>query len=1043
MSFKGLRIHSLPIPAAHLHWRKWFTLSFFLIAFFISAAAQAQNNGFRPIILNKTSDGGTIGRHIIVQKDSAKNVTVDKIRQTMGSVLAGKISADDRIHLGLDGASYWLAFKILNQDAQQEWVFDLGRLIEGRNGHIDTFKAYEMPLPYPGAQSRPEFYLKDITADGFKGFNAVTLAPGTQKLIILNIVPIAGLSTTITPQMHPASSIISLLYAQAFSDFFYIALILSSAVFIALMAIRQRKLTTLSFTLYFLVVATAYLHHEHNGTDTDAGFFKLIAVGLSLTQAILALLCIKIFCNINHQRVRERYILYGLGVLSILAAGAAFLVPSTDGLWQTSITQGIPLSVYLVVTLMAYAQAAYHNIHGYHYFFSWMAVLAGFVISLLTAEEILPAMPFTINAIWVSYIPQAILVAIALKTSTRNIETETNIAQKTEASEALNLKKLKQTRDEGDHSRLLRVIEKERELLTDLKQKETARLEEMRLAKEEADEANRAKSAFLAVVSHEIRTPMTGIMGMVRLLLDSNISKQQKDYALTIQESGDAMLGLLNDILDFEKIQRGKMDLENISFDLNRLIHGVVSLMSGHAAQKNVTLSARVDDDLPRFVKGDPTRLRQVLLNLMGNALKFTESGSVTLLIRNLTSTETANHGNEFMIYFAVTDTGIGISEEAQKNLFSPFAQADSTIARKFGGSGLGLAISKGLVEAMGSTVNINSQPGEGSTFFFTLKMERGISSMQDSGKKIQERIDVPKIAPIHILVVDDNTINRKVISSFLLQDDHIVTTSSSAEDALQKIETQDFDLVLMDIELPGLSGNEATKMLRANADVNKAHIPVIALTGNTGKDDMGRYLADGMNDLIPKPIDPDQLKIKIADVVTKSKQREIKTPESALAATAAPSAPNEIQQAPQPIIYPVLSNAPQPIIEPVGAAAMPPAPVQDTEIFNPEMLLSLKNAIGREQLDKLLSELIEKTDEILGGLDLAARAGNMDMLSARAHELKGMAGNFGLVEISEIAASAERKAKTNEKDGLGDLVDSLPGARQRAAQALQQWMAE
>lgn len=1020
MRIKELRQYSLTAPAIDWTGWKWFMLSFFLAALSLSSAAQAQNKKFTPVIVGKASEGGLIGPHIIVQKDKTGKVTPQSIRDTQGAVLAGSMSQDNMINLGVEGASHWLAFKLLNKDGNPDWVFDVGRMIEGRTGQIRSFKIYEMPLPYPGATTKPAFYLNDITSTRFDGYNKVKIQPGTQKLIILHIVPTAGMVSLIAPQIHSDEEMMGLLYSNAIADMIYAAILIAFATYAAVLAFFHQRASTLAFSLYFGLIATSYLLHQNDGTDMTAGYFKFFAAVFGLAHAIVALWTVKIFCNINQSRITERYILYGLMAISTFAAIIAFAIPLPGGLLQTSITQGIPFAVYLVVTLVAYAQRMSRNIRSYDYFLSWLFVLAGFTTTVLAGQGIVSTTPVTVNALWLSFIPQGVLTCFALSKAMDTNENETQVAQNIEVSETLNLKKLKQTRDEGDHSRLLRVIEKERELLTDLKQKETARLEEMRIAKEEADEANRAKSAFLAVVSHEIRTPMTGVMGMVRLLLDSNISKQQKDYVLTIQESGDAMLSLLNDILDFEKIQRGKMELENISFDLHRLIQGVISLMSGHAAQKKITLSARVDDNLPRFVKGDPTRLRQVLLNLMGNALKFTENGSVTLLIKNLTPAENTN-GNEFMIYFAVTDTGIGISETAQKNLFSPFAQADSTIARKFGGTGLGLAISKGLIETMGSTVNINSQPGEGSTFFFTLKMERGISSLQDSAKKAPERVVVPKIDPMRILIVDDNTINRKVISSFLEQDNHILTTSSSGEDALQKIEAQDFDLVLMDIELPGISGNEATKTLRAHTDQRKAKIPVIALTGNIGKDDMGRYVADGMNDLIPKPIDPDQLKIKIYEVVTRSNQREIRSPD--IVKTSEP-----VKAQPAPIAVPA------------------PAPVPfsgDMEILNPEMLQSLKNTIGNDQLQKLLDELIEKTDEILEGLALAARGGNMDLLMARAHELRGMAGNFGLIEISNIAADAERKAKTNEREGLDSLVETLPGANERARNALRTWMAQ
>ncbi|PZQ44491.1 MAG: hypothetical protein DI551_10000, partial [Micavibrio aeruginosavorus] len=517
--------------------------------------------------------------------------------------------------------------------------------------------------------------------------------------------------------------------------------------------------------------------------------------------------------------------------------------------------------------------------------------------------------------------------------------------------------------------------------------------------------------------SHEIRTPMTGVMGMVRMLLDSSITKQQRDYVLTIQESSEAMMSLLNDILDFEKIQRGKIELENISFDLHRLIQGVVTLMSGHAAEKNITLSARIDDDLPRFVKGDPTRLRQVLLNLMGNGIKFTTEGSVTLQVKNLNKSESGAR-ETFSIYFGVQDTGIGISQDARKDLFSPFAQANSSISRKFGGSGLGLAISKGLIETMGSAININSKEGEGSTFFFTLDMERGLGNSQEPARKPEkETSDIAPATPLHILVVDDNTITRKVIMNFLQPGGHSINTAASAEEALKKIDQDAFDLVLMDVQLPGMTGNEAVKILREHKDPVKAAIPVIALTGNTSREDMQRYLADGMNGFIPKPVDKDKLISVVNEIAHKTFEREIRLPGESVSMHASVAQPSVPQQA----------NSPMPDAQ---------------GVFNPDMLQSLKDTIGSKQLTDLLGELIVKTDEILMAMDAAAKLGDYETIAARAHELKGMAGNFGLTEISDLAAQAERKAKASEYDGLNALVGTLPAASTRAQAALKEWAA-
>ena len=548
----------------------------------------------------------------------------------------------------------------------------------------------------------------------------------------------------------------------------------------------------------------------------------------------------------------------------------------------------------------------------------------------------------------------------------------------------------------------------------------------MRQAKDEADQANSAKSAFLAVVSHEIRTPMTGIMGMVKLLRDSNLTKEQKEYTQTIQDSSDAMLALLNDILDFEKIEQGKMPLENISFDLHRLINGVKTLMSGHASQKNIGLEVKIGENLPKYIYGDPTRLRQVLLNLTGNAVKFTEEGKVTITAEAID--EKVGEKN-CEIYFSVTDSGVGISKEAQANLFKPFSQADSSISRKFGGTGLGLAISKGLVETMGSTININSNEGEGSTFFFTLNMPLGDSDQ--ASKKSIDKADTATAKKMKILVVDDNEINRKVVNGFLEKTDHSLTMLEKAEEAIELLESEIFDLILMDIELPGLKGDEATLKIRESNNDFIRHTPIIALTGNTMPNDIDRFYKAGMNGFIAKPIDVDILKTAInkagqgvfdnpVDKNFKAAKPEKKKPKATFTAETKVTQNEKKEKTP---------------------AKKKKVIKKDKQVLNQSTLDTLKEHISNEDIQEMLNDVISKSDEIIGDMLTALKNGENKTLSQKAHELRGMTGNFGLEELSHHASVVEAKAKTEAHIILTGLVDPLPEIQKRAKEALNQWM--
>lgn len=377
---------------------------------------------------------------------------------------------------------------------------------------------------------------------------------------------------------------------------------------------------------------------------------------------------------------------------------------------------------------------------------------------------------------------------------------------------------------------------------------------ELEAARIKADAASEAKSKFLATMSHEVRTPLNGILGIVEIMKDTNLSEIQQDYMETVKYSGEALLAILNDILDFSKIEAGKFQFEYIDFNIDRLAHSVVMLMRSRAEEKGLKLSYEIDPDIPKFLNSDPTRLRQVLLNFIGNAIKFTDRGSVTLLIRHITFKK----DNEKYIRFEVKDTGIGLSEEARSGLFQEFVQADSSISRKYGGTGLGLAISKNITELMGGKIGVRSSEGEGSTFWFRVPYKSATKPDIDLQDEKQIKHDV---APGHILVVEDNHINQKIILGFLERFQHRVTIAQNGQDALDILNDpkNTFDVVLMDMQMPVMDGLEATKKIRALANNNK-DIPIVTLSANILQEDKETCLDVGMNAFLSKPIDPNEL---------------------------------------------------------------------------------------------------------------------------------------------------------------------------------------
>lgn len=988
----------------------WTMLYFIALSF----PAHAQDRVLKTVVLTPALKELSLAPYTLVQPDPENKVTPQAIQSSGGTILTGAVAPYDMIGLGYRGDSTWLTVKLDNQSLNENWIIDLGHRSQGRLGYLKSARAYE--LEFSGGQA----VVTEVAGHSNTGVYEFRIPTGSQKFILLNLRPVAGKPAVLPAKLYSERAYIkhidTVFTPYAAHSFF----LLLYTIFFATLALARSEKKIGIFAAFFFYELCIWTMTERMGAIIGFGMFDLLIPVMFLGYTLFSIFLAKTFFNIEYGSFTERSVLNGLIWLNIIATLMAFLLPISGGLTQISLLYGAPLITFSLLTLMAGAQSSNGNTPARYYFAGTLFPVIGLLIVIAGLFSLVPYDAFLINSLWYSVSFQGLFMAIAVY---KKFNAQQGAASYIRInSDDVDFSKLQETKDKADHARLLKVIEKERELLAEFRAKESERVDEMRRAKEEADEANRAKSAFLAVVSHEIRTPMTGVMGMVRLLLDSSITKQQRDYVLAIQESSEAMMALLNDILDFERIQRGKIELENISFDLHRLIQGVITLMSGHAAEKGILLSARVDDDLPKFVKGDPTRLRQVLLNLMGNAIKFTSEGSVTLLVKNMSQGETDKNqlrdNDKFMIYFAVQDTGIGISGEQKKNLFTPFAQANSSITRKFGGTGLGLAISKGLIETMGSMININSKEGEGSTFFFTLDMARGVATSTEKpvSRPTEDKLH---IAPLRILVVDDNTITRKVMVGFLEGGQHEIITASDAEEALRKINQDAFDLVFMDIEMPGMRGNEATKILREHKDRVKAAIPVIAMTGNIAKEDKERYLADGMSGFVAKPIEADQIRAIVDEVARHTFEREIRMPEPSV---------DPFAQSPEEIA----AHAKK--IEEIPA---------DRNIFNPDMLQSLKDAIGAQQLGELLTELIVKTEEILQAMGDAEKQNDLSTLAARAHELKGMAGNFGLVEVSAIAAQAERKAKTADTTDLSALVHALPEASLRAQNALKDWSSQ
>ena len=528
-------------------------------------------------------------------------------------------------------------------------------------------------------------------------------------------------------------------------------------------------------------------------------------------------------------------------------------------------------------------------------------------------------------------------------------------------------------------------------------------MEDLRKAKEEAEEAVRTKGAFLAMMSHEIRTPINGVIGMTQLLSGTELTPEQDKFVRTIQVSGEMLLSVINDILDFSKIESGKLELEQAPLDVRALVRDIYDVQISKAKEKGLNFEVSIQSDVPPFIVGDVTRLRQILLNLVSNALKFTDSGSVRIGVR-LESEQLLSGDLPFQLLFSVADSGIGLTYEQIHRLFQPFSQATVSTSRKYGGTGLGLVICKNLVENMGGKIQVESKPNQGSTFYFTvttqIAKDQPHYTLQDAINKnitTGRNVRVGDRLPLKILIAEDNLVNQELAMAMLIKMGYQPDVVDNGLAVLEALQVNRYDLLFLDVQMPEMDGLEtATYLVNHWQELQTGYeLPtIIAMTASAMQGDREMCLRAGMDDYISKPIMMESLQRMIDKWTIGS----------------------EVDQA-----IAVDANS-----EILSSSVIDPVAIKNLDQINPKLIKRMVNLFTIEEAPVLLQNLRQ-----------AIANNDFKEISYNAHTLKGSSNILGAKILGQLCLEVELKGKHSDGIGLPELLNQIEQQYQVACQEL------